>query len=348
LGIYDRYQAISARANHDIGFQRELYDRMRRQPCEYNAHVPTAVGVIGVIVSGLYMWNSIRNNPEVELNTTTNKTWSDWFSWNRKVPKSKSVMNMSAEETRNRIGKNLIIMRCDDPDNPKNDFVIRGIILTPGVIMFPLHFMLNNYLEKDSGFVEYRNTRLECNGVKFKSRIYSASCVQIKGKDMLLYSVPTCPKIKKSLDVLLPTETGTDCHKATIVFKTGKEGKDDKGYDSEVVNARYSEAVYSGQMFIGRGLTYTSEMTKSGYCGSPLVSDKRDGIILGFHTAGNHSGTKSIGYAQEITYSQYHEALEQVKKKWSHINVPHAGNYLKPRMGYEIITGPGKHPATKI
>jgi hypothetical protein len=348
-GITDRLRQLREKAAVNMPLQKSLYEQIQRHPDEYNQYIPTAIGVVGIVATGLYMWNKIRTNPEAELDLSKRRgNWSDWFTWNRQVPTGSGLMNMSSKETQNCIGKHLVVIKSIvDEQGKQREREVRGIYVAPGILVLPEHFFRRNIFVKGDYYDDQLLT-MECNGVKHSKKVYKSEICPIEGKDLVVLFVARAPKMKKSIINLFPDTTGSDCHKANMLYKTCKDDKDTDNYQSEQLNVRYIDNVDCGGTNVGRGLEYSSSVAKSGYCGSPIVSDRRDGLILGLHTSSTCLPGPRVSYAQEILKGTLEKEIERLKNSVTYITTPESGDYNKPRLGFKMIEGPGHHPASKI
>lgn len=340
LGYEQRYLDLQKRSMSDPNLQKSLYDKARRHASEYNSLVPTAVGVIGAVVTGLMLWNSIRSTPEVEITRDNNtKSWSDWFSFNREVAEPVESKNSSADESANIAARTLtsVTATCNDKQRRTLAHYVR-----PGVLLITRHFFkVDPYKEE---LVDYLDLYLDTKGVKHKCRAYTKAMVRIPGKDSFLLKVPKAPKLPKAVDYMFPKKTGSDYIKARIIF-LNHEGKP----VTEKLNAKYESSVDSAGFSCGRGLSYDSKHTNIGFCGAILISDRRDGAILGIHVAGRPIGLMTRkGFAQEILYDDYKKALEELEAKPDYINTPEMKLLETNRLGIDLIPCEGAHPKTKM
>jgi len=339
LGFQRRYEQLQRRTASDPAFQRTLYDKARRHTSEYNSLVPTAVGVLGAIASGLFIWNSMRAIPEAGIQRDANtRSWSDWFSFNRKVAEPAESRNSSASEITNIISKNLTDVKGDMPDK---DRVVQGLYTEPGILVVPRHlFKVDPYKDE---MLDSLDLYLETNGVKHRVRTFKEGLVQIGKKDAVMIFVPKAPKLKKSIAYLLPKTSGSDHVKSKLIYR--KDGK--TGVENFL--AKYLPDVNCAGFSCGRGITYESKVTKEGFCGAPIISDRRDGVILGFHISGKPATlTSRIGFAQEITHQEYMEAKEKLMKLPHYLPIPEFREVPTHKFGVELYTPGGPHPKTQI
>jgi hypothetical protein len=73
LGYRQRYNDLVKRASSDKDLQKAIYNKIRRHPTEYNSMIPTAIGFVGVVVTGLAIWNTVRAKPEAGEIVKTDK-----------------------------------------------------------------------------------------------------------------------------------------------------------------------------------------------------------------------------------------------------------------------------------
>jgi len=340
LGFDARYRDLQRRTSTDSNLQHVLYDKARRHCTEYNSLIPTAVGVMGAVVTGLVMWNSIRNSAEFgDIRRDSNtKSWSDWFSFNREVAEPYEQRNSSNEEVANVVSKSLTTIEATLDDKKRT---IHGVYLRPGVLLIPRHFFKPDPYKEE--VVEYLDLFMVTNGVPHKCRAYTKAMVQIDGKDAFLLKVPKAPKIQRSVDVMLPRKSGTDYIKTRLLFLK------DKKLMTECVNAKYVSDVDCAGFSCGRGLEYVSHCSGDGFCGTPVIADRRDGAILGFHIAGRaHGLTSRKGFAQEITYGDYERALAKLANKPFYISTPEMRSLRTTRLGQNLIPCEGPHPKTEM
>jgi hypothetical protein len=332
LGFQARYRELQMRASSDKELQKRLYDKIRRSPQEYNSLVPTAVGVLGVIMTGLAIWNIIRSRPEGGITRDEKSSWNSFFSFSREVPESEANNGLTDDDTVARVKKNICKVKAKVGGQ---DVEVVGTFIKSGLLMMPRHFFKPDPFKDE--LQEQTDVYIDHQKFKTKVRVYSESLVCLPGKDCVIIHVPKAPKVKHDVIDLLPTKTGSDCHKCTLVHLRE---------DPEVTNARYVEKVDCGGYSCGRGVTYNSKRTQVGYCGTPVV---RKGVILGFHISGDHTifGGK-LGNAQEIMKEDVEKYIESMADHPGFISTPEAGVAPKERLGFSLIKGKGPHPLTKV
>lgn len=343
LGYQKRYEELQKRARSDKNFQHQIFEKVRRHTSEYNSLVPTAVGVIGAVVTGLVIWNNIRR-PEHSIGPESKRTsWSDWFANSREVPTPFEPSNASASEGENRLVKAAARIFVELPDRDVQR-QITGWFTRPGVLLLPRHiFKKDPYKEE---LYEYLDLKIEMAGkntFKTKVRVFRSSLVRISGKDAVLINVFKGPSISYSIEKMLPTKTGTDHHQSRLLFLH------DGSVCQETVSAKYVKDVDCAGFSCGRGLEYLSKHSGEGFCGSLVYSNRRDGAILGFHISGKpHSLSTRKGWAQEILYEDYTKALEKLQAAPSYLPQPEMGSLLFTRLGQNIIPCAGPHPKTEM
>lgn len=339
LGFNQRYEELKRRSSTDAHLQTSLYERARRSTSEYNTLVPTAVGVIGAIVTGLMIWNSIRGTPESDLvRDEETKSWSDWFNFKRKVAEPFEVRNHSSDEGIAHVGKNVCEVSAVVDGKTRT---LMTNYTRPGVLLLTRHFLKKDPFKEE--LLEYLDIKIKFPTFDHKARIYSKSAIRIANKDAVLVKIQKAPKWIKSIEHLLPKTSGTDYIKARILFKQNAELK------QEVINCKYEDSVDSAGFDCGRGLSYKSQFTKKGFCGAPIFSDRRNGAIIGFHVAGRANGLASrLGFAQEILYDDYKKALDELEKQVSYISSPEMDDLRKVRFGINLIPEEGPHPSTEM
>ncbi|APG78011.1 hypothetical protein 1 [Beihai picorna-like virus 51] len=348
VGFQARYEELKLRSMSDPHFQTTIYERARRHSSEYNSIVPTAVGVIGAIVTGFVIWNTIRT-PEMNFNEDKRTSWNDWFTFNRSVAEPHETRNCSSDEQQNNVAKVLTHVEATLNGRLRT---IHGIYLEPGIILLSRHFFKLNPFKEE--MVEYLDLFMETNGVKHKCRAYSKNLVRIANKDAVLLEVPRAPKIGYSCKNILPRKTGDGFIKAQILFLKKLNGTNDvlkKNYEpgKEPLSAKYEDNIDCAGFSCGRGLSYTSGSTRVGFCGSVLVADRRDGAILGFHIAGrSNDWTTRKGYAQEILYQDYEEALIKLRSLPHSRNTPEMRTLCTTRLGMNLVPNKGPHPKTQM
>jgi hypothetical protein len=343
LGFRQRYADIKARATSDPHFQKEIYERARRVSTEYNEYIPTAVGLVGAIVTGLVIWNQMRDKaPAPEFGITRDSNTFSWDaylpSFSRKTAQPQSPRNMASEELQNVIKKHITNVEADGPNSVRK---IKGIYIDAGILMLPLHFFRIDPCKEE--LLDKLDLRLETGGQRTRVTVYEKSLYRISGKDCVLIQVPKAPKMKVSLSGYLPKKTGDGSHRSVLLYK-----ESDKDFQTEVVSAKYASDIDCGGHSCGRGVSYESKISKVGFCGSPIIADKRDGAIIAFHISGLQHGSIKYGYAQEILYSDYQEAHGRLKTSPSYIKTPHCADLPLERYGLPFIKGPGPHPKTRI
>jgi hypothetical protein len=349
MGFRQRYEHLKTRSMSDPHFQKEIYEKSRRHCSEYNPLVPTAVGVIGAVVTGLVIWNSMRQ-PEVELGEKRT-SWNDWFSFNRVVPEPFLTKNSSSDECQNILAKSLTNVEATVDGRSRK---VIGVYLEPGVLLLPRHFFKKDPYSSD--IMSELDLFMETNGVRHKARVYEKSMVQISGKDAVIIKVAKAPKLARSIAYMLPKKSGTNYIKGKLLYllrTSGKPiefvGKPSFEVCKEDLSCLYENDVDCAGFSVGRGLSYVSRVTKEGFCGCPIIADRKDGSILGFHIAGKNNGlTSRKGYAQEITYEDYKAAKEKLELSPSYTNQPEMKDLKLTRLGVDLTTGEGPHPKTEM
>ncbi len=334
IGVRQRYLDLEKRASSDKDLQKSLYDKMRRHPTEYNTLVPTAIGLMGVIISGLTLWNMIRSNPEggiVRDGKEEGSAWNSFMLFKRSTPKGDVDNGVTLEDTVSRVKKAQCLVKANVGGQ---DTEVVGHFVN-GFLLVPHHFFKPNPMKDEVQAIT--DVYIDCNNYKCKVRIYKESLKRMPGKDAVLLKVPKGPTLRHDLLDLFPKETGSDHHSATLVHLRE---------DCEVTNARYVDNVDCGGYNCGRGVTYRSKRTQAGYCGTAIV---RKGVIIGFHISGDYNvlGQK-LGNAQEIMRSDIDKAIDAMRNDPDFISKPEAGVVPKERLGYKLVTGKGPHPKTKI
>jgi hypothetical protein len=352
MGFQQRYEDLKKRTMSDPNLQTTLYDRARRHCTEYNTLVPTAVGVIGAIVTGLMIWNRMRA-PEMAVKEERKGTWDDWFTFLRQVPESAESKNSSSDEAAKNVGKVLTYIEATVQGKTR---CIHGIYLEPGVLTIPRHFFKADPYQEE--LEPYVDLSLETNGVKTNLRAYSKNLVRIAGKDAVVVFVPKAPSIGVSLKSMLPRKTGSEYIKCRLLYlKKQKPEEEDKNValrknfvlKSESLNAKYKDPIDCAGFSCGRGLEYVSKVTTIGFCGSVLMTDRRDPVFAGFHISGEAYGlTSRKGYAQEIVYEDYVAAVEKLKNQPHYRKVPEMKVLHTTRLGLNLVPNEGPHPKTKM
>jgi hypothetical protein len=335
LGFHQRYENLKIRAASDKDLQKNLYDKIRRCPQEYNTLVPTAIGLMGVIISGLTLWNMIRSNPEggiVRDGKGDGNAWNSFMLFNRSTPTGSVDNGVTTDDTVNRMKRAICLVKATVGGEETE---VVGTFVQTGFLMLPRHFFKPDPMKDE--LQDVTDLHIDCNGFTTKVRIYKESLKPMDGKDCVIIKVPKGPKMKHDVIELLPTQTGSDCHSATLVHL--REGP-------EKTNAKYVARVDCGGYSCGRGVTYRSNCTQVGYCGTPVV---RKGVVMGFHISGDRTllGQK-IGNAQEIMRSDVEGYIESLRNDPDYISTPEAGVVPEERLGYRLIKGEGPHPKTKV
>lgn len=335
LGFQMRYRQLQIRAQYDRDFQKKLYDKIKRCPQEYNPLVPTAIGIMGAIISGLTIWNMIRSSPEggiVREEKGTASPWNSFMLFQRSTPSSDADNGVTTDATVDRVKRASCLVTAQVGGKESQ---IIGVFVKTGLLLLPRHFFKPDPMRDE--LQEVTDVHLDCRGFMTKVRIYAESLKPIPEKDCVIIKVPKGPKMRHDVIKLLPNETGSDCHSATIVHYRE---------EPEKTNARYIPRVDCGGYSCGRGVTYVSKLTQPGYCGTPVV---RKGVILGFHISGDLDfyGVKH-GNAQEILRSDVERYIDSLKNDPDYIATPEAGVVPEERLGYKLIKGTGPHPKTQV
>lgn len=335
LGFQQRYHELQRRTMADRDLQKTIYDKIRRSPQEYNHLVPTAIGVMGAIISGLTLWNMIRSNPEggiVRDGEGTASPWNSFMMFQRSTPKSNVDNGVTTDDTVRRLKKASCLVKANVGGN---DVEVIGVFIKTGLLMLPRHFFKPDPYKET--LQDITDVFIDCHGTKTKVRIYKESLKSMPGKDCVIIKIPKGPKLRHDVLELLPVQSGTDCHSAVMVHYRE---------EPEPTNARYVNNIDCGGYSCGRGVSYLSKRTQPGYCGTPVV---RKGVVLGFHISGmrNFLGEK-MGYAQEILRSDVESYLETLRQDPDFISTPEAGVVPLERLGFRLIKGEGPHPKTQI
>jgi hypothetical protein len=337
LGFQKRYAELQKRANADKDLQKNLYDKIRRSPQEYNSLVPTAIGILGVIISGLTAWNILRQQrPEGGLVSRTGlgrgPEWNDFFGvFKRSTPKGSVDNGVTEDDTITKCRKNMCTIKAQY--NGEDRF-IQGIWIKTGLLMMPHHFFRKDPYNME--VVEEMKIKIQTGDYGTKCKIYQESLSQMPGKDMVILKVPRSPKVKSIMD-LLPVNTGADCHSATILHADGT---------NEKTNAQYMQKIDCAGFSCGRGVRYRSDLTKTGSCGTPIV---RKGVILGFHISGDKNLVgKKLGNAQEILREDVDKYIDRIRNDPDFISQPEHCEVPATRLGYKFIHSEGPHPKTKV
>lgn len=351
IGYRQRYEDLQRRTMSDPNLQTTIYDRARRHCTEYNSLVPTAIGVVGAIVTGLVIWNQMRM-PEMGFKKENRTSWNDWFNFSREVAEPAESKNSSSDEAAHNVSKVLTYVEADVNGETR---CVHGIYLEPGILTIPRHFFKPNPYKQE--LEPYVDLRLETNGVKTSVRAYSKNLERIAGKDAVILFVPKAPSIGVSLKSMLPRKTGSDSIKCRLLYLKKEPGGDDKNVAlrknfkmlSETLNCKYEPHINCGGFDCGRGLEYISKVTKLGSCGAVLMTDRRDPVFAGFHIAGeNYSLTSRKGYAQEITFEDYAAAVDRLKNQPHYRKVPEMRVLQTIRLGLNLVPNEGPHPKTKM
>lgn len=297
--------------------------------------VPTAIGVMGVIISGLSIWNTIRSNPEVGIVRKERGpavAWNSFMTFGRQTPTSNVSNSLTKEDTVGRVRRQLGLLRATVGGT---EVEVIGTFYKKGHCLTARHFFKPNPWKDE--LQDVTDVFISVKDTHCRARIYKESLKKMDGKDAVIIKVPKGPDVRHNLLDLFPVKSGSDCHDAVLVHY--REAP-------EATNVKYVQNVDSGGYDCGVGVTYRSAVTTNGYCGTPVV---RRGVIMGFHISGGYdmSGNK-IGFAQEITRADMDKYIEGMKSDADFINTPEAGTSPEERMGYRLITAPGPHPQTKM
>lgn len=333
LGFHARYRDLQKRTAHDPEMQMALYNKIRRHVDEFNPYVPTMIGLLGVIMTGATLWYS-RSTPEggITRNEKDAKQWDSFNLFNRLIPKGSVDNSVTTSDTISRLKKAMCTVDVTIAGEPVR---VIGVYVKTGLLMVPHHLFKPNQL--GDKVQDVTDVYINCNGFKSKVRIYRESLIKMNGKDCVILKVPRAPKMRHDVMELLPVQSGSDCHSATIVHMRE---------DPESVNARYTDRVDCGGTNCGVGVSYRSKHTQRGYCGTPVI---HKGVVLGFHISGEDSMFSGrIGYAQEIKRTDVEDYLDRLKSDPDFISTPEAGTPPTTRLDYKLITGPGPHPKTQV
>lgn len=337
-GFHKRYEYLKKKASSDKDLQCALYEKMRRHPTEYNDLVPTAVGLLGIMITGLVLWNKIRNKPELEIDREKTKTdnWSAFFNWRRDVPVPATIKNMASSEFGNKLSKCLTIASAEVNGKTRK---IHGLYMEGGILLLPGHFFKIDPYKNE--FLEDMNIELVTNGYKHKAKIYKSSLKFISGKDLVLVHIPDRPVLKDPLYEFLPKKTGSDSHKCVLMTKMNGD------FSREILSAKYEDNIDCAGFNCGRGVSYISTTSGEGACGGIVYTDKRDPTILAFHIAGApHTLGSRKGFAQELLYDSYCEAVKQLKAENPSVpkHAPEMKTVPQIRRGKKFWQAEGPHP----
>jgi hypothetical protein len=302
LGAPRRYQMLQDKIDRSPVLQRQLWERARASCEEYNTGIVHAAGVAGVILTGLVMWNTWRKRePEMQDGEDRKSGWFTTFNLFKSTPPVASVeMNRSNSQVINALKNNVITVYREDGKG-----CCRATGIRPNVCVMPLHFFhedsdYNKPLRKCSKIRLQWNSK---SGIQGVSSLYPDSIVPIPNRDLCLVYLS---KASTFADVrgMLPKVMADGHVPANLVLKM------DGVHVEESVCAGYLQTADTMLGDVKDVYKYSSSHTSPGHCGSPLVADRRDGAILGFHIAGRDEAfslvtNKREGIAQSLLRGDY-------------------------------------------
>jgi hypothetical protein len=264
--------------------------------------------------------------------------WSR-FIMNSFVPAPKPSMpnNHSATEAVNAIKKNMAIV-ADSPTNQAGASIVMGFYVESKVLVVPAHFV-DDVKEKCGGqCVLY----ITCNKTMHKTNFDYSACVFSQSGDLAAMYVITAPAMKRAMYDFLPNTSLEKSIRGILI--TSDRNSHDAELIEEQLMVNKSLPIRILKREIMAAITYSSKITGKGKCMSPIISDRRDPAILGFHVAGDRN-VQNSGYAQTVTREQMERLVCRLKKSDVGISkVAHSAfvptSY--PEGVYELAPGP--HP----
>lgn len=220
-----------------------------------------------------------------------------------------------------------------------------GFYITSNFLVVPTHF-LAAHGDGDISVRCYKNMGPDKVGHFFKDKISKAFCVNVPGTDFTVCFV-TGGGSMKDFRKFLPEGNYLKRTPAKLVTREVTDAT------LQAIPTLFggSERIQHTQMAFTGGYYKLQVDTKPGMCMSPLISDSKGSLILGFHLGGRGN----LGGCGILTQDQVNFAIRELALKdgvvlsasSGNLN-PHMGDFPTETYGYPICEGAEIHPKSAV
>jgi hypothetical protein len=278
-------------------------------------------GSVGIIFSGLYLWNNARKlsllqadyegGPEV----SEAGTWS-WFFNPRKYnvsPKTSSSMDHVLDN----MSKNMVRVEVSWSDNEKNHSgFINGVLIRKGILLLPRHPFCETtsegYFLNEKSCVALTIYRNDSAGGKMKEIFVDSTSCEVIAPDAVLVHIPNCPDVSDVTRWF--TDSGFSGNDKLIMY--GKNNKHE--FFKEEVDGTYANV--SNKFASFPGISYYAKNAIPGSCTSLLVRHNGDPRIMGVHVGG--SSISNSGFAITIPKQVLANGIASLEKRFFRMAEP--------------------------
>ena len=353
-GIPARIADLNRRILEKKSLRTRALKEANHKPGEFNLLFPTAVGTLGMIATGLAIWNvTVRPKPDgLDGNLERKGIWQTFFASDGRVaPAPAEKMYRNTEHTFNILKNNLATVSYEIDGKSK---IIQGIFVQSKVVLLPEHFFHYDFdLRKEC--LPSVNLRISV-GQDYKCTLAfdpgkRTRLTDSTGKlmDACVLHVARGPPVKSVVNMFVVNNVSTGSFRGTLLTR-GAAGHDCKNPTRDNIMFDYVENVeHCGGLDPCRGVKYSSAITQEGTCGSPVYADRQDGAIVGIHIAGKPcAGGRRDGWAIEITSSDLQRSLDELSAQPGFLPSPEARTLPVMRAGVKFYTPGIAHQKAKI
>jgi hypothetical protein len=340
LGAPARYAEIQRKIDACPNIQRALWAKARSRPDEYQPGLVAAAGASGVILAGLLLWNAWRkNNPEAADGEVRKPSWFQSFSiFSNDPPVSAEKKNRPSDHCVSKTKSNVVVIK----DNLTGQ-TCRSTILCSNIFEMPCHFFHEDFDLNKPWFESKDITINWVDSNPLKVRVYRNNVVQVGMKDLVLLYISKCPPSKDLTSMLLKSDFNGSCT-ANLVLNVNNK------IISEKVCAVQRENIKTEHITIPNGYVYSSSYTREGMCGTPIIADRTDGAIIGFHVAGRPLtfSSKREGVCVSLTLPEFEIAREELLLQNPVVLGAQSSPVDTKLMGAEVYAPGPAHPKATV